>query len=346
MTGARRCVCGLTRNSGLWAGLWAALVLLGATVVQAGGSPRAGREIYRYYCYQCHGYAGDARTLASTFLDPPPRDFTAADPRLLNRERMLTAVREGRPGTAMQPFSSVLSEAEIEAVVDFVRSRFMVSAPPDARYHTPENGWHDHDRYAAAFPFATGAIPLDTPWEELDETQRVGKRLFLGACISCHDRAHVRDAGPVWELRPLSYPRPHYRPGLEPDAYAGASPYAVHDRAPPIDGASAAARRGARIFQENCAFCHGADGSGRNWIGRFLEPHAGDLTGERVQRLDVEALTAVVREGLPDTSMPAWKHVLAPAQIRDVVTYVKEVLQRAARTPSGASGTAPEGRGG
>ena len=32
-----------------------------------------GEAIYRFYCYQCHGYAGNAETLASASLSPPPR---------------------------------------------------------------------------------------------------------------------------------------------------------------------------------------------------------------------------------------------------------------------------------
>jgi mono/diheme cytochrome c family protein len=47
----------------------AALVLPGAALAEP-----AGEAIYRFYCYQCHGYAGDAQTLASASLSPPPRD--------------------------------------------------------------------------------------------------------------------------------------------------------------------------------------------------------------------------------------------------------------------------------
>ena len=60
-----------------------------------------GKEIYRFYCYQCHAYSGNARTLSSTYLDPPPRDFTAETHSSLPEERMLDAVSNGRAGTAM-----------------------------------------------------------------------------------------------------------------------------------------------------------------------------------------------------------------------------------------------------
>ncbi len=35
------------------------------------------RAIYNFRCYFCHGYSGDAKTLASTYLKPQPRDFTS-----------------------------------------------------------------------------------------------------------------------------------------------------------------------------------------------------------------------------------------------------------------------------
>ena len=52
-----------------------------------------GLAVYNRHCYFCHGYAGDARTVASSMLTPAPRDFTA---RPLGRERMLDALRRGR----------------------------------------------------------------------------------------------------------------------------------------------------------------------------------------------------------------------------------------------------------
>ena len=39
------------------------------------------------------------------------------------------------------------------------------------------------------------------PWEQLDERQQRGKRLFLSACITCHDHGRVDTPGTVWESR-------------------------------------------------------------------------------------------------------------------------------------------------
>lgn len=175
----------------------AALLLL-ATAAHAADVER-GRAVWNYRCYFCHGYSGDARTLAATFLSPPPRDFQAADARAFPLTRIEHAVREGVPGTSMKGFREVIPEEDIRAVAAFVRSEFLDRRAANTRYHTKENGWPGHERYRDAFPFARGEVALDAPEAALDESGKRGRRLFLGACITCHDRATVRDAGPTWE---------------------------------------------------------------------------------------------------------------------------------------------------
>jgi len=305
-----------------------------AVVAQDGDATLSlGKAVYNYYCYQCHSYAGDGRTLASTYLDPKPRDFSRTSPQDLSVERMRKAVRHGRPGTAMAGFDKVLKPEEIEAVIRFVRREFMASGPSNGRYHVPANGWPDHQRYAAAFPFASGEIPLDTLWEKLDPEQRKGRQLYMAACITCHDRARVNDAGPAWEPRAVSFPRRHYS-HKTPDALSGASPYRLHERSPFLERLSEQEHRGQALYLQNCAFCHAPDGTGRNWIGSFLEPHPRDLTDPAIaQAMSRGQLKAVIREGLPGTSMPAWKHLLGEPELSDLIAYVKRAFGRGQETP-------------
>ncbi|MFQ5488072.1 MAG: c-type cytochrome, partial [Gammaproteobacteria bacterium] len=270
---------------------------------------------------------------ASSYLSPPPRDFTALDPAAVSRERFIASVTHGRPGTAMMGFARSLSQEEIAAVVDFVLDTFVRSKRANTRYHTPENGWQDHQRYHEAYPFALGEIPLDRPDEALTPAQRRGKALFMSACITCHDRGRVEEEGAPWEPRAVSYPRGAYahrdRGPASADAVSGATPYARHDVAPRLTALTAQERRGERLFQDNCAFCHGADGSGRNWIGSFLQPHPRDLTDARfIATMNRQRLREVIREGLPDSTMPSWKHVLGGAEIEALVAYVERAFFR------------------
>ena len=288
-----------------------------------------GRKIYNFRCYFCHGYSGDSKTLASTYLSPRPRDFQSTAIEEISLPDMLTTVTKGRAGTAMAGFEGILEPAEILAVTNFVRQEFMVSKAPNSRYHTVGNGWPNHERYAAAFPFATGELALDTPAETMTGQQRAGKRLFMASCVSCHDRSKVNDEGAPWELRPLSYPRNGFSPGDWPqvDGITSATPYHKHDIIPKLANLTPQEKRGEALFQFNCAFCHAADGTGRNWIGSFLEPHPRDLTQSAfMSTMTRERLTAVIEEGLPDTSMPAWKSVLSKAEIQDVIAYVSRAF--------------------
>ena len=259
---------------------------------------------------------------------------------------MIAAVSHGRPGTAMKGFATVLSEADIAAVVDFVRATFILRRGVNTAYHTVENGWPNHERYAAAFPFALGEVALDTPWEKLTAAQQAGKRLFMSSCISCHDRARVEDEGVVWDPRAVSFPRGGYRHDVEPDkdqqavdALSGATPYARHDRAPKLEQATAQERRGERLFQANCAFCHAADGTGRNWIGTFLEPHPRDLTDSAAMAgMNRARLKAAIRDGVPGTPMSAWKQVLPDEDIEAIVAYIARVFQPLPVPAAGAKG--------
>lgn len=160
----------------------------------------AGRAIYNFRCYYCHGYSGDARTLASTFLDPKPRDFTVIDPGKMSRASMTVTIRDGHAGTGMAGFRGILTSREIELVTDFVREEFMVRKAVNTRYHTAANGWPEHERYLDAYAFATGELGVDTAWDQLSARQAAGKRLYLASCVSCHDRGRASEDSVAWEL--------------------------------------------------------------------------------------------------------------------------------------------------
>lgn len=62
-------------------------------------------------------------------LNPPARNFTSSESAAkLTRERMINSVTYGRAGTAMQPFGPQLSRSDIEAVVDYIREKYIANA--------------------------------------------------------------------------------------------------------------------------------------------------------------------------------------------------------------------------
>jgi len=86
-------------------------------------------------------------------------------------------------------------------------------------------------------------------------------------------------------------------------------------------GAAAAAARGKEVFDKKCAVCHYADSDAKK-IGPGLKglSKRGTFTVNNNKVTD-ETLKTWIENG--DTLMPPFKDVLDPAQIKDVVAYVK-----------------------
>lgn len=98
----------------------AALALLLVTAACAGEPENRGRDLYISSCAPCHGDKADGQGPRAAVLDPKPRDYT--DPewrRQATLESVLTALREGVPGSAM-PSWEILSESDLEAVARYV----------------------------------------------------------------------------------------------------------------------------------------------------------------------------------------------------------------------------------
>lgn len=280
-----------------------------------------GRDVYNFRCYFCHGYSGDGRTVAAEMLEPKPRNFTADPP--LTAEKVTRTLRHGVPGTAMKPFDQTLSDDEISAVAAFVIDEFVMRKAPNTTYHTEANGWADHQpRYGLAFPFVLGEMDLDTPQIEMTDDQRRGRALYVDACITCHEPTASR-----FEFRafPLSHMGQVIRDPV--DHVSRASVYGMHDRPFEIAGLSAAEAKGKQIYDQNCAFCHALNGTGKNWIGAFLEPHPRNLTDPRqTSHLSDTRLRNVIREGLEGTSMPAWSAVLNEEEIDATIGYLRKAF--------------------
>lgn len=285
-----------------------------------------GRKIYNYRCYYCHGYSGDAKTLAARFMVPTPRDFTQTTLTALSRENMLLAVTKGRDKTAMTSFTKFLSAQDIERVVDFIRYEFISKGLVNTRYHTKENGWEGHEKYKIAFPFATGEIALDSPQEKLTEPQRAGLQLYLSSCITCHDNSKINDYGDIWQSQAISYPRNNYS-FTQFDGSTGASTYQKHDTFALLASPSAQVKQGESLFRSNCAFCHALDGSGQNWIGSFLEKKPQNLQNSTfINNANKNTLKIMIKKGKINTSMPAWESVLTDDQIDAIISYIYQAF--------------------
>ena len=100
----------------------------------------------------------------------------------------------------------------------------------------------------------------------------------------------------------------------EPPAKKSSKKTATH-------GAAGSAARGKEVFEKKCSICHFADSDAKK-IGPGLKgiSKRGTFTVNG-NKVTTEALTTWIENG--DALMPAMKDSLEPAQIKDVVAYVK-----------------------
>lgn len=171
---------------------WAAQSGDGKANRARGAGPDA---LYHDYCSVCHGDRGDGRSRARASLVPPPRDFT--EPRLaatLSRDAMIAITRDGKPGTAMVGWKTQLQDADIVAVVDYIRANFMRATPvpaaaPPAAASQPRSGT------------ARADLSLPLPYGLKGDAAR-GARFYAANCATCHG-AHGDGQGPrAYFIRP------------------------------------------------------------------------------------------------------------------------------------------------
>ena len=91
---------------------------------------QGGKAVFDKHCVECHGPTGRGDGAAAGFLTPRPRDFTLGKYKIRTTETghvptdedLIGSVRRGLYGTAMPGWDRVLPDADIEAVVQYVKS--------------------------------------------------------------------------------------------------------------------------------------------------------------------------------------------------------------------------------
>lgn len=176
--------------------------------------------LYKQYCSVCHGENGDGRSRAQRSLTPPPRNFTdPAQHSRLTRDYMIGIVRNGKPGTAMVSWTRQLNDAEVAAVVDYIRSAYMKVDPgaqaakgretlataassahqPHDHGPAPSNdhdqAHHDHGQHGPA------NMAARLPKGLAGDAER-GRKLFEANCVPCHGKKGDGKGPRAYFIRP------------------------------------------------------------------------------------------------------------------------------------------------
>lgn len=129
--------------------------------------------IYQKRCSQCHGEDGDGLGVAAEYMYPAPRDFTLglfkykttdADSEFPTDLDLRNTIRDGLTGTAMPGWKTILTDAEIDALIQQIKVF----------------GYWDEEEEEGA-PIDLGTMPAVTP-----DILAQGRAQFVKACVQCH----------------------------------------------------------------------------------------------------------------------------------------------------------------
>ncbi len=83
---------------------------------------------------------------------------------------------------------------------------------------------------------------------------------------------------------------------------------------------------GRRIYEKECAFCHGKHGEADTEAAKVLRPRPRKFADPiEMARVDDGRLYAAIKLGVPGTAMASWGSRLSPAEIIDVMRYVRSL---------------------
>ena len=130
-------------------------------------------RIYQKRCAHCHGEEGDGTGPAAEFMYPKPRDFTLAvfkyktthaDSEFPTDEDLRKTIKEGLTGTGMPGWKTILSDAEIDALIKKIKVF---------------GEWDEEELELTPIEEGKKIASSKTSIEK-------GRELFLKACEKCH----------------------------------------------------------------------------------------------------------------------------------------------------------------
>jgi len=274
-------------------------------------------------------------------MQPPPLDFTRASADELTRERMIASVRDGRTGTAMAAWGSQLDNAQVAALVDYIRRQFMSirdDGVDGARIYARScSVCHGDDGRGAVWAssslrtrprdFTSARAARDLSRERMIQSASFGRAdppmpgfavqmgaTQIEAVVDFIRARFMTRAAALPASAPVRSDGHDHRHAGGSDAHATAFP----------SGLAGDLQRGETLYRENCVACHGRNGNGQGPRAYFILPKPRDFTHPAARQVlkDKAHLFAVIAEGTLGSEMPAWEKVLDAQSIADVAEYV------------------------
>jgi mono/diheme cytochrome c family protein len=360
---ARRLTGGVESPALHWfaAGLLAACVWVALPATSAVAAEPQPATLYHNYCSVCHGDKGDGRSRAAHALQPVPRDFTSpASRNELSHARIVSAIKYGRPGTAMVAYRTQLSDRDIDRLADYVLATFV------RREAGTSTGADTRGRqiYAANCSVCHGDRGQGAAWAGANMARPPRNFAAAGADLTretmiatvTHGRAGTAMAGFSQRLSPgdieqvVDFVRTALMPAATATSISGTRAHGGREadaaRAPAgVDmmaafpkGLKGDAKRGSALYLANCATCHGSRGDGQGPRAYFINPKPRNFIEPATRaRFNRPLLHTAIAEGRLGAEMPAWDKVFDDQQIADVGEYVFQAFIRTGGTPPQAA---------
>ncbi|NNJ70728.1 MAG: c-type cytochrome [Kiritimatiellales bacterium] len=138
-----------------------------------------GEKLYETYCVACHGEELNGKGSVSAMLDPYPRNLSKYQFVVAYEDRFKNSILHGVDGTAMPAWKNVLSDKEIDTLIEFIKEKSLANAPRnfkriDARL--PKPGDPERLDYKGKGELLMAGDPAE------------GYEAFQKHCTSCHGK--------------------------------------------------------------------------------------------------------------------------------------------------------------
>lgn len=162
----------------------------GTLAAQSNQSSPLGTQLYQRHCAPCHGAQGNGRgESAPRLAGPPPLDFTKGVYKFRSTPTgslptdadLIRSVRRGLPGTAMPAWDGVLDDAQLAAVVTYIKA------------FSP--------RFSHAQAVQVVAIPKRVPTADAASIGRGRGVFLLMKCFLCHGASGGGDGPDARKLK-------------------------------------------------------------------------------------------------------------------------------------------------
>lgn len=199
---------------------------------------------------------------------------------------------------------------------------------------------HATNRETASQPSTLRTITL--PRFQANLPEGPGREAFASSCLSCHSARYISIQPPLtaakWEESVRKMIKTYAAPIAEeqvpqivqylmatkeadPNPWSAMTPVLMASVDTQTLKPSADLERGAQVYAQNCASCHGAKGAGDGATANTMLPRPTDLTSNRYSD---ETLSAALLKGVPATAMPGYSS-LPKQDLPAVLAFTKNL---------------------